>query len=265
MSSSRAPGQREHGIRLSVLGSFDLRTADGTVLHPALTPEAQHLLALLAIKGRRISRSAIAGTLWPDASEKHAHASLRSALSRLGALAHDAVAISGTTLELSTAVTVDLHDARALAHRLLRPLPAGPSAADLEAGGIGTLSLDCLPDWYDEWNLTEAEEWRQLRLHALDALAIGLARADRFGDAIAASLAAIRVDPLRESAWVTLVRVHLAEGNQSEAQRAFSQFRDLLRRELQVEPSARIRELIPRRGDHAHPRRGGPHVRRPRA
>lgn len=234
-------------IRLSLLGSFDLRRNERETLLPALTGEAQRLLALLALRDRRVSRTSIAGTLWPDASEKHAHASLRSALSRLTALGQDAIAITDTDLELSPGVSVDLHDARRLAHGLLDPSPAETSAADLGAEAIQVLSLECLPDWYDEWVLIEAEEWRQLRLHALGALAIALARAERFGYAIGAALAAIRADPLRESAWATLIQVHLAEGNQSEAFRAFEQYRQLVTRELNIDPTPSLRALLPRR------------------
>lgn len=99
-------------IRLSLLGSFDLRRADGVTLVPALTREAQHLLTLLARRHRLVSRASVAGTLWPEASEKHAHASLRSALSRLTELARDAVVITDADIQLSPNVAVDLHDAQ---------------------------------------------------------------------------------------------------------------------------------------------------------
>ena len=244
MNSTRLANDADNRIWLAVLGRFDLRRASGDTLLPALTLEAQHLLALLALKDRRVSRSAIAGTLWPDASETHAYASLRSALSRLTALAHDAVVITHADLELSALVTVDLHEARQLAHDLLQPAPVEFATRDIGAGAIATLSLDCLPDWYDEWVLGESEAWRQLRLHALDALARGFSEAQRFGDAIAAALAAVQADPLRESAWSTLMGVHLAEGNESEAIRAFEQYRDLVMSELHIEPTPGLRALL---------------------
>ncbi|MCK9487709.1 MAG: SARP family transcriptional regulator [Dehalococcoidia bacterium] len=234
-------------ILLSVLGRFDLRRKEGETLLPALTGEAQRLLALLALRGRLVSRASVAGTLWPESSEQHAYASLRSALSRLSALGQDAVVITDNDLELSMSVRVDLDDARGLAHRLLEPTPDTPQAADLRAEAIRVLSLECLPDWYDDWVLLEAEEWRQLRLHALAALALVLTETHRFGHAITAALAAIRADPLRESAWATLIRVHLAEGNQSEAFRAFAQYREVILQELEVEPTPALRALLPAR------------------
>lgn len=231
-----------HDIHLSILGGFQLRSGD--IPFKSLAPEAQHLLAFLALRNRRVSRSAVAGTLWADASEAHAFASLRSALSRLPPMAHEVIVVTGADLALAPHVIVDLHEARALAHRLLDP-EADLRAEDLSADATRLLSDDCLPDWYDDWAIMEAEEWRQLRLHALDALAHRFLVTGRFGDAVSAALAAMRADPLRESACATLIQVHLAEGNQSEAVRTFEQYRTLLADELGIEPTPALRALLP--------------------
>lgn len=242
---AQGPSTPADRIRLSVLGNFDLRRADDTTLLPALTPEAQHLLALLAIRNRLVSRASIAGTLWPEASDRHAHASLRSALSRLTQMAHDAVVVTDTDLQLSSSVIVDLHEGRRLADALLGTSPEHPLLSQLGADAVETLSFDCLPDWYEDWMLVEAEEWRQLRLHALAALALRLSKERRFSDAIAAALAGVRADPLRETAWATVIKMHLAEGNQSEALRSFTRYRCLLVGELGIEPTPALRALLP--------------------
>lgn len=231
----------ESRVRLSLLGGFQLRAGNATIT--TLTLEAQRLLALLAVQDRVVSRAAVAGTLWPEASEAHAHASLRSALSRLSDLAHRAVLISNTDLMLAPDLVVDLREARTIAHRLMGD-PSLIVPGDLSEHAIRALSADCLPDWYDDWAIAESERWRQLRLHALDELARHLVAAGRYGDASAAALAALQVDPLRESACATLIRVHLAEGNQSEARRAFEQYRTLLMRELGIEPTPALSAML---------------------
>ena len=98
--------------------------------------------------------------------------------------------------------------------------------------------------WYDDWVLSEAEDWRQLRLHALEALADRLTAMGRWGEAADAAGAAVRAEPLRESANAALIRVHLAEGNQSEAVRQFDRYRALLDAELGLEPTPRLRRLV---------------------
>ena len=105
--------------------------------------------------------------------------------------------------------------------------------------------------------LLEAEDWRQLRLHALEALAVRLIALGRWGEAANAAGAAVRAEPLRESARAALIQAHLAEGNQSEAVREFTRYRTLLDAELGVAPTPRLHELLaslhgPSRCDHCH-------------
>jgi DNA-binding SARP family transcriptional activator len=83
-----------------------------------------------------------------------------------------------------------------------------------------------------------------MRLHALEALAGHLAAAGRCGEAAGAATAAVRADPLRESARASLIQVHLAEGNQSEAVREFARYQALLHDDLGLEPTLRLRHLI---------------------
>jgi hypothetical protein len=51
------------------------------------------------------------GTLWPEASEDHAHASLRSALSRLDRIKRKVVRVTFQELSLADGVAVDIRDA----------------------------------------------------------------------------------------------------------------------------------------------------------
>ena len=226
--------------RISLLGGFELEGEGPTVVIPE---GSQRLLAFLALQGRLVRRQTVAGTLWPIATEGQASSSLRSALSRLSGRARAAVEASALQLGVADDVTVDLWDAQAIARRLLEPTgvsdPAGPGAE-----AIPSLSAELLPDWYDDWALVEAEDWRQLRLHALEVLAARLTARGEYADAAAAALAAVRAEPLRESPRAALIRVHIAEGNPSEALREFARYGDLLTLELGVEPTQRLRELV---------------------
>jgi DNA-binding SARP family transcriptional activator len=94
--------------------------------------------------------------------------------------------------------------------------------------------------------LLERERFHQLRLHALEALCDRLTTAGRYGEAIDAGLAAVTAEPLRESAHRVLIKAHLAEGNQGEADRQYQLCRRLLRDELGVDPSNALRALLSR-------------------
>ena len=225
---------------VSVLGSF--RLSVGGKARRGLPHGSQQLLAFLALRDRAVTRTAVAGTLWPEASDEHAHASLRSALSRLNGIRRTVVRVTSHELALDDRVHVDLRDVRLLAHRLLSPTISRVS--DLSPQAIATLSVDLLPDWYDDWAVAEAEEWRQLRLHALDALTEKLIAAGRYGDATSAALAAVKAEPLRETAHAALIRVYLAEGNRAEALTAYERYGALLRTELGLEPTPLIQALV---------------------
>jgi DNA-binding SARP family transcriptional activator len=113
-------------------------------------------------------------------------------------MARKALVASKLDLGLAEGVTVDVRHAQALARRLLDPAVL-PDRSELGAVAVAALSADLLPDWYDDWVLIEAEDWRQLRLHALEALAGRLTACGRWGEAASAAIAAVRAEPLREA------------------------------------------------------------------
>jgi SARP family transcriptional regulator, regulator of embCAB operon len=228
------------GTRISLLDGFSV---EANTVALALPDGSQRLLALLALKGRPIRRQTVAGVLWPLATEDQAFSNLRSALARLQGPARAAVASTTRDLGLTDDVTVDIWEAREIAGALVASAEA-PLAHTHGAEATLALSADLLPDWYDEWAIVEAEEWRQLRLHSLEILADQLTLRRRYAEATSAALAAIRAEPLRESPRAVLIRVHIAEGNLSEALREFARYRELLMLELDVEPTQRLRTLV---------------------
>jgi DNA-binding SARP family transcriptional activator len=223
-----------------LLGGFGL--SDGRV-DIAIAEGPQRLLAFLALRKRPVRRTLAAGALWPDVSQEHASSSLRSTLARLDEGARSALAVTASQLAVADRITVDLWESEALARRLAGPHESltvdHSSSAEVDA-----LSSDILPDWYEDWVIVEAEAWRLQRLHALETLADDLRREGSYGQASTAAQAAIDADPLRESPRAALIRVHMAEGNVSDAIREFTRYRALLKRELGLEPTPRLQALL---------------------
>ncbi|WP_369255263.1 AfsR/SARP family transcriptional regulator [Geodermatophilus amargosae] len=223
--------------RVALLGGFWLGLGEDTVLD--LPHGVQRLVAYLGL-AHRPARAAVAGQLWPDVPEDQAHGSLRSALWRLQKAAPGVVDVTGGALCLARGVRVDVREAARWARRVLDRREDVPDAVprDVELRG------ELLPGWYDDWVLLERERLRQLRLHAMEALADGLARHGRYGEAVQVAHDAVQVEPLRETAHRTLVRIHLAEGNLVEAVRAYESFRAALASEMGVSPSPRMEALL---------------------
>jgi DNA-binding SARP family transcriptional activator len=228
------------GIRLSLLSQFEL-SSGGEPL--PLPPSGQRVVAFVAMRGRWVLRSIVAGTLWPDTSDDYAGRSLRSALWRVNQPGLSVIETNRTHVRLARHVVVDLHEVMDRARRLI----AGWSDSDgvVQDMFLGTLTAELLPDWDDDWVVVERERVRHLRLHALEVLCDRLTIAGRYAEAVEAGVAAVRGEPLRESAQRMLIRAHLAEGNVVEAIRQYSAYRQLLTDELGIVPSVQLEDLVP--------------------
>lgn len=230
-----AGGRAAAPVRLTLLGGFGLTSGDAAVDLPHGT---QRLVAFLAIQDRPLLRSYVAGALWLDASEQRSHASLRSALWRARRPGCRIVDADETHVGIADNVEVDVRDMVDCSQGLLHD-EIGAEAADERA-----LADDLLPDWYEDWVVIERERLRQLRLHALEAIAARHLAAARYGRAVEAALAAVRGEPLRESAQRLLVTIYLAEANVAEAHAAYRRYEALLADSLGIPPSPGFRRLL---------------------
>jgi DNA-binding SARP family transcriptional activator len=234
-------------LRLMLLGGFTLLRGTEEIVLPM---SAQRLVAFLALRDRALSRAYLAGMLWPDCPAERSLADLRMALWRANHSGVPLVAGTGLRLCLHSDVRVDVR----MLVDLARGGAARRSVSELPGISWWQLSLDLLPDWYDDWLVDDREGVRQLRLHALEHLTAELSVTGRHAEAIQAALAAVRVEPLRETAHAALIRAHLAEGNRSEAVRQYNRCCDILARELGVEPSDAVTDLVPVRPEVLDPR-----------
>jgi DNA-binding SARP family transcriptional activator len=235
--------------RLVLMGALELESSGAGVRLPA---SASRLLAFLGLRRGPLARVYVAGQLWLDSTEERAGACLRSALWRLNRVADDVVWSNGRELGLADRVEVDLDSVAAAAQEVLGG--SGPIRPEI----VSQLceSQDLLPDWYDEWAEVERERFRQIRLHALERLCERLTAESRFAEALEAGLAAVRAEPLRESAHRAMIGMHLAEGNVGEAVRQYATCTRLMSSELGVRPSGQIERLLEEGVVTRRPRRG---------
>lgn len=229
---------RRNRLRLSLLEGFSL-TQSGRPLQ--LPMGTQRLICFVALHDGPLQRIFVAGSLWPDTTERHAAANLRSALWRLSQPGPTPVLIAtAKTLALAQTVWVDAREASEAA----RILQARKSTDATRLPPFTRFTKDLLLDWYEDWVIIERERFRQVRLHALENLSTIHRRAGRFAQAIDAALAAVSGEPLRESAHRVLIEAHLAEGNKSEAFRQYDLYCRLLRAEVGVPPSTALESMV---------------------
>lgn len=205
-------------------------------------PGPERLVAYLGCRGAA-GREEIAESLWPELPEGRARANLRSALWRLQRACPELLAAGARGLRLGESVVLDLARASALARRLLDEAVApGELPVPDTADGL-LLTLDVLPEWSEDWAVIERERYRQLRLHALERLALAHVLRGRHAAAIETAGIAVQAEPLRESGYRVLVRAHQSEGNHVEARRAYERCRAVLRAELGLAPTPEMERL----------------------
>jgi len=208
--------------------------------------KALMLLKVLASRGeRRLHREALLDILWPEldaaAALNNLHKNLhyiRSALTAAG-VTESLVTLRSETVELAGGTQLDVDRFRDAASEALGAddLALLEEAARLYKG-------DFLPeDVFEPWAAQDREALRALAGRVLHRLAAAYEGAGRTDDAIETLQRLLRSDVLNEEAHCHLIALYARSGSRHRALRQFQVLRDLLREELQVEPSEAARSL----------------------
>jgi DNA-binding SARP family transcriptional activator len=223
-------------VAIRLLDGFSLVVRDRPI---SLAAGSQQVIAFLALTGRRVARSVVAGSIWPDRTEDRARANVRTAVYRLPNRGDKIVIADRNMLALDPAVDCDATRFHQLARDVI-----GFDPVAIGADEIALLRADLLPGWDAEWLEPFRERIRQLRLHALERLCARLVSDGRHGEAVDAGLAAVLADPTRESAYRVLIAAHLNQGNAGEALRQYHRYCTVAREDLGVAPSPRLEALV---------------------
>ncbi|MDX1575974.1 MAG: BTAD domain-containing putative transcriptional regulator [Kiloniellales bacterium] len=234
-----------------MLGGFEAQFQSGAPV-PPLGRKAQALLAILALApGVPQPREKLAALLWSDRGEAQARSSLRQALSELRkALAGADPPPLETTGEAVTlaahAVVVDVEVFGRLVDGGERP--SLESAVELYRGDF--LDGFAVPDpAFEDW-LRDVRRQTRDRVVAAFTRLLELQRADGEADAaLATARRLLALDPLQESAHRAIMRLHAERGERTLALKQYRACRELLQKELGVEPdrvTERLHEEIKR-------------------
>ncbi len=197
----------------------------------------QRLIAALALRGGR-RRSYIAGLLWPNRTDAQASGSLRACLWNIAHQLPGLLHPVSDTLALAPGITIDVDELRGT-------ISLADTGATVPQEFTAELrAADLLPGWDEDWLLPDQDRVFRQRLAALETLAETYLAGGQLPAALDAATAAVALDPLLESAQRSLLRIHLAAGNNGSAMRSYRTYLATLQQECGVCPSARITELI---------------------
>ena len=253
-------------LTLRLLGEPQILCGTSSLTESLAVKEQALLIYLACQSEQRFSRERLATLLWGETSQSRARYNLRRALWRLRRVLDQAgfppeacLIIEGPWIYVpSTAPCwVDVCDFERVLQACFqdpqsRFSPASEGirrirkALDLYQGDfLAGFSVLHAPK-FEEWLTLERERLFLLLLRALTSLIQGfIARGER-DEAIPACQRLLVLDPLQEDIHRLLMRLYWETGQRTQALRQYNAYRDLLQRELGIEPLEETRELYGR-------------------
>ncbi|MEA2690282.1 MAG: hypothetical protein QOJ39_3235 [Candidatus Eremiobacteraeota bacterium] len=224
--------------------------ADGTVSRGEERVDVSEgvlaLLAALAVEGHAVGREQLVDRLWPDLQGDSAHNALKMCVHRTRQQLADpgAVIVSRGGYALAPEVGVDLRRLQGVLQHVRRETVSDADIPALEETFArlvrGRPATFATWDWFEP-----TESTLEAATHELGAF-LG-ERALRGGDhvrALALAQALTKRDLLDERARQIAIRAHLAANDRGAAILEYRGYKELLRTELDVEPSPEIKRLL---------------------
>jgi DNA-binding SARP family transcriptional activator/WD40 repeat protein/energy-coupling factor transporter ATP-binding protein EcfA2 len=230
------------GMSIAVLGPV---TVDGD--DAGLAPRERVVLGVLTVRrGEVVSADVLADALWGEKLPPASWAKVvQGCVVRLRkVLGADAIETNGQGYRLAVpAEELDAHRFERLVRRAQELLTLGESDRALyvvdEALALWRgKALTELEGW--EHGRTEAARLEEQRLHAEELRIDAALQAGRFRQVLAEAQARVAQAPLREQRWTLLALAQYQAGRQSDALRTLHQARQMLVRELGLDPGPDI-------------------------
>lgn len=259
-------GADQEALTLFLLGKPQILRGDVSLAERLAGKEQALFIYLACQPDQRYSREHLATLLWGETTHSRARYNLRRALWHLrGAVEEvgldpDAILTTDESwiqLGPSAPCWVDVLDFEHVLKTAFQDLQSQFSstservrriqeALDLYRGEFLTgFSISNAPN-FEEWLTLERERLFLLFLRALTSLIQGFIAWGERDEAIAACQRLLAADPLQEDIHRLLMRLYWETGQRTHALRQYHTYRDLLRRDLDIEPMEETRELYQR-------------------
>ncbi len=208
--------------------------------------KSKEMFFLLLAKQTSVPKEEIFAALWPDLPESKCNSNFHSSLYRLRrALFHECVvreADGGYALNPRGTFTSDVDSFNRAMLEADVATDDAVRAAKLEEA-VALYKGGFLSSTYSEWVEPLRRELEDRYIEALNELGARKLREGVFEDALTLFKLLEAVDPYSEAAAVGIMRCHLSLNDGTAATRHYRRFRQLLKDELDEEPSDRLAEL----------------------
>jgi DNA-binding SARP family transcriptional activator len=229
-------------MRIKLFGNLKI-SFEGRPLTTVNTNRLQSLIAYLILHGDAQPRERLAFSLWPGSSESQARTNLRQLIHYL----KRALPAEGDLLE-TTHFTIRWRQDDTCSVDVIefqKAIAEAASARNENDAGREIQALttaaqlyddDLLSGLYDDWLGPIRDDYRARMIDVLHRVANLFEQRGDFASAIVFAERLHALDPVGESHYQLLIRLHAANQDRASALRAYHQCRRILRRELGVEP-----------------------------
>lgn len=228
-------------LQIELLGHFRL-SYNGVPVSGISTARQQSLLAYLLLhRTYPQPRQQIAFVFWPDSTDEQALTNLRRELHHLRrALPKADKFLSSSGKQLSwnsdAAFTLDVSEFEQ------RCGQKEASRQTLEEGLV-LYKGDLFPSCYDDWITPERERLHLLCVQAYERLVGMLENEREYAQAIQKTRQLLKLEPLHEAAYRTVMRLYALQGERAAALHAYHTCVSVLESELGAKPSAETQAL----------------------
>jgi len=235
-------------MRIELFGQLRITWGED-LLTTVNTNRMRSLLAFLVFHaGAPQSREHLAYMLWPESSEAQARTNLRQLLHNLRrALPVDCsllVTDNHTVYwKADKSCVVDVMEFEAAVQTAAGLKDIGAVVREALEQAARLYQDDLLPDLYDEWLEPKRMQLRQQVAEVLSRLSELLETVGEYPAGIRHATRLVALDPLRESYYQALMRLHLRNRDRSSALRVYHQCMRKLQRELGVSPTKGMQEM----------------------
>ncbi len=219
--------QIDASAAIRLLGTFQMGF-DGHAASAFGMPKAQSLAAFLILRrDAPQSRQQLSFLLWPDSTEAQARNNLRQlvfSMRQAWPSMDRFIHVEGNTLQWLPPAhcQIDVEDFDRAIDQARRFAKNADRSGELGAlqRAVDVYRGELLPSGYDDWIAPERDRLRDECVWALARLVQLLEQDRAYPEALEQAQRLLRLDPLREAACVTLMRLHSLVGDRASAARA---------------------------------------------
>lgn len=243
-------------LGIQLLGEFSVWRGGKLILHDSWRKrKVRALFAILAMQHSRVHRDVLLEWLWPALDVSSAQNNLKFTVHHLRRALEPELTHGSESLYIIYELDhyslcsefVDRVDAEEFARLVERGTREEhiPLAIEILTKAHACYRGEFAPEFrYDDWAIRERDRLRELWLTGTERLATLLIQSGRVEEAIGISMRALEVDPTREVLHRCIMQGYRALGDRSAVQRQYTRLREILQRDLGLEPSPSTEALL---------------------